>query len=487
MKTISAELKVGIFVVVVILILSYMTFKVEDLGIVWKKGYRLYVVFENVMGLEEKSRIKVAGVDSGIVEKIRLKEGKAELTILMEPQVKIHKDAKASIRMTGLLGDKYLAIWAGSPAESLLKDGDVITYTEPAIDIDMLASELTSAASHISNMAEVFTDIFGEPEKKAVQETIHNLKTIAKNLNEILKENREPLHKTLVKLEGFSEDISRIAKDLENFSKKLGEKGPGLVDDVSKVARDLKEVIEENRVVLKDSMENIKTFSASAGRISERIERGEGTLGKLLKDDKLYDSFTKTMEGAGKSVEAVDRLRTFINFRTEYLTREGDWKGYFDLTLQPRKDKYYILGVTTDPKGMLETIDTTTGGVTTREEKVKSRIEFTAQFAKRIEDFAMRIGMLESTFGVGADYFFKDDRGKISFDVWDFSANEAKAKRAHAKIGMDYKIFKYFFVTGGLDNLLNPNRRGIYVGGGLKFEDEDLKYIFGTAPRLPVP
>jgi phospholipid/cholesterol/gamma-HCH transport system substrate-binding protein len=90
MKT---ELKVGIFAILVILILSYMTFKVSDLGVAWKKGYVLYVKFDNISGLDEKSRVKVAGVDAGVVSEVDLEAGKAKLSLLIEPDVTIYEDA----------------------------------------------------------------------------------------------------------------------------------------------------------------------------------------------------------------------------------------------------------------------------------------------------------------------------------------------------------------------------------------------------------
>ena len=53
--------------------------------------------------------------------------------------------------------------------------------------------------------------------------------------------------------------------------------------------------------------------------------------------------------------------------------------------------------------------------------------------------------------------------------------------------GLDYRVFKFVFVSAGIDNLLNSSRRGIYVGGGIKFEDEDFKYIFGNSTSLSLP
>jgi len=471
MKDLSAELKVGIFAIAVVILLSYMTFKIGDLAPKWRQGYRLYAVFDNISGLDEKSRIKIAGVDAGVVEKIRLKDGRAELTILVDPDVKIYKDAKASLRVSGLLGDKYLALWAGSPTEPVLHDGDTIENIEPAADIDALANELTSAAAHVNDLAESLIDIFGESEKEAISQTIFNLRAITANLDEILKEGKEPFKTTLARL--------------EELSAALEDKGPGLMDELSTAARELRKVVEENRVAVKESVENIKAFSESAESIAQKIDKGEGTLGKLLKDDKLYDSLSKAAEGVCKTMDAVDRLRTFMDFRTEYLTRGGDWKGYFDLTLQPRKDKSYILGVVSDPIGSSEITDKVVSGVTTREEKIERKIEFTAQFAKRFDNLALRIGMIENTFGFGADYFLKDDRAKVSVNMWDFNADEANADKAHMKIGLDYRIYKYIFISGGVDNLLNDNLRGVYVGGGLKFEDEDFKYIFGASPEIP--
>jgi len=488
MKRLSPELKVGIFAIVVILVLSYMTFKVGTLPFTWKKGYRLYVLFDDISGLDEKSRIKIAGVDAGIVEKIRLVDGKAKLTLFIEPDVRIYRNAKASLKMTGLLGDKYLALTTGTPDEPLLRDGDTIINVEPAADIDSLTNELTSAATYMGDLAKTLKEIFGEPERRAMRDAIHNLNTISQDLKDLLKENKEPLHRVLVSLERFSkvldEEGPEFMENLNVVAKNLRDKAPGLMEDLGEVAKELKEVIEENRVTLKESIENIRRLSRSAGNIAQKIEKGEGTLGRLLKDERLYESLSKVAKKVDKTLDAVDKLRTFMDFHSEYNTGEGEWKGYFDLTLQPKKDKYYILGAVADPKGSVETIETTKDGVTTKEEKISSKIEFTAQFAKRFENLALRIGMMESTFGVGADYFFHDDKGRIKMDVWDFSAHEAKAKRAHARIGVDYRIFKYIFISGGIDNLLNENRRGIYIGGGLKFEDEDFKYLFGRSPGI---
>lgn len=470
MKDVSVELKVGIFAVLVIMILTYMTFKVGSLPMIWEKGYRLYVLLDDTSGLDEKSRIRIAGVEAGMVDRIELKEGKAMITLILNRNIKIYKNAEVSLRMSGLLGDRHMALTTGSSDQPLLKHGDHILNVRPVTDIDMLAGKLTSAASNIGDLMSNINGIFGEGEKNAIREAIYNLRDVTSSLKEISEQNKEPLNNIIARFDSFTEA--------------LDEKAPTLIDDLTIAAKELKEIMQENRNAIRDSVHNFKDVSASVGVIAKRLEKGEGTLGKLLQEDELYNSLSKISSEASKSMEVVGNLRTFMDFHTEYNFKDKDWKGYFELALQPRDDKYYIFGITTDPLGSVETIETTTNGTLVREEKLQSEIEFTAQFARRFDNTVLRIGLMENTFGAGADYFFNSDAGRIKFDIWDLSSDEARASEAHARLGVDYQVFKFLFVSGGVDNFLNSRRRGLYLGGGLKFEDEDLKYFLGKMPGV---
>jgi len=470
MKDVSVEFKVGIFAIIVIMVLTYMTFKVGSLPLIWEKGYRLYVVIDDTSGLDEKSRIKIAGVEAGMVEKIDLVEGRAKITLILDPEVKIYQDAEVSLRMAGLLGDRDLAITIGSKDMPLLKNGDSILNIRSATNIDMLAGKLSSAASNIGDLTNNINSMFGEDERNAIKEAIINLRDVTGSLKEIAEQNREPLNNIIARLDTFTEA--------------LDDDGPTLIDDLTIAVKELKAIMQENRNAFRNSVDNFQEISSSVGVIAKRLERGEGTLGKLLQENELYDSLTNVSTQAGKSMEVVGKLRTYMDFHTEYNTKDEEWKGYFELTLQPRDDKYYILGVTTDPMGSVETIETTTNSVLVREEKIESKIEFTAQYARRFDNTVLRVGFMENTFGAGADYFFNNDAGRVKFDIWDMGADEARASEPHARIGVDYRVFKFLFVSGGVDNILNSRRRGMYVGGGLKFEDEDLKYLLGSMPGV---
>jgi phospholipid/cholesterol/gamma-HCH transport system substrate-binding protein len=296
---------------------------------------------------------------------------------------------------------------------------------------------------------------------------VENINSLTASLNSLVEDNREPLSRTLA--------------NMRDFSGSLKTEGPALVENLNRATKELRDMVEENRPGVRSAVESMDS-------ISRKIDSGEGSLGKIIKDDRLYESVNKAVDGVNRTISAVDRFRTFISFQTEYLTKPRDVKGYFYVTLQPRPDRYYILGVVGDPVARVtskETVTTTSSGTTTiREDEIKKKIEFTAQFAGRTGDAVGRIGITENSFGIGGDYFFNDDKGKITADVWDFSKDEQGAKNPHVKVGVDYYVFKNLFLSAGVDNILNKKWRGGYVGAGLRFEDEDFKYLMGTLPKI---
>ena len=498
MRGLSTELKVGFFAVFVMFILTFMTFKVGGLDWLKKEGFIVYVYFRDIAGLDEKTKVKIAGVDAGVIEKIELKEGVAKLTVRVRKDVVLYSDAVASIKATGLLGDKYLEINIGD-RQPQLKNGDSIRNVIELIDIDDMLRKLSKVSENISTLAVSMNEAFGTDESKnALKETVVNLGDITANLNSTIVANDRKMRNVLDNIKNLTASLSEVVdknkaplnatiSNIQDFSGKLKSDGPDLIANLNKATRDLKEIIEENKAAVKSTV-------SSFNNIAQQVDKGEGTLGKLVKDDKLYNSINKAAEGLDRTIGAIDRFKTFITFQADYLTEPKDAKGYFYVTLQPKPDKYYILGVVGDPLGRVSTkkteTTTSTGTTKVKKEVIEKEIEFTAQIAKRFsdtelfKDTALRIGVTESTFGAGADYFFNKDKARASVDIWDFSNDEEGAKNPHVKVGVDYYLFKNVFVTAGADNVLNKKWRGGYAGVGVRFEDEDFKYLFGNLPRI---
>lgn len=488
----STELKVGFFAILVIAVLSYMTFKVTGMDWMKKEGYTVYIYFKNVAGLDEKTKVKIAGVNAGVIEKIELEEGRAKLTVRLNRDVALYTDASASIKAAGLLGDKYLEIKTGREMP-LLTDGETLDNVFEIVDIDDLARNLTAVSENINILAQSLNETFGtEESKEAMRESIQNLRQITANLKDTISVNDKKLRTTLDNINNLASTINELvetnresvtdaANNIRDFSQTLKQDAPLMVENLNKAAQELRGMVEENRPTIKSATDSID-------QIAKKVERGEGTLGKLIQDESLYDSVQKAASGIERTVSAVERFRTFLTFQADYLMEPADSKGYFSLTLQPKPDKYYILGIVNDPVAKVKTKkvirETPEGRRVTKTETIEKEVEFTAQFAKRFNDLALRIGLTENTFGVGADYFFLADRGRITADAWDFSNDEEGAKNPHLKVGLDYYVFKNLFLSAGADNILNSKWRGAYAGAGVRFEDEDIKYLFGTLPSI---
>jgi phospholipid/cholesterol/gamma-HCH transport system substrate-binding protein len=498
MRALSTELKVGFFTVFVLLILAFMTFKVGGLDWMKKEGYTVYVSFRDIAGLDEKTKVKVAGVDAGVIEKIELREGIARLTLRIQRDVPIYSDAVASIKAAGLLGDKYLEINTGSQLPHL-KNGDTIGHVIELVDVDDMLRRLSKVSDSISTLASSLNEAFGSEESKnALKETVLNLGDITANLNQTIVANDRKMRNVLDNIRDLTASLSEFVdknkepltaaiSNMKELSGKVKTDAPELIANLNKAARDLKDLVDENRSAVSST---VQSFS----HIAQRIDKGEGTLGKLVKDEKLYNSINSAAEGLDRTLGAIDRFKTFITFQADYLTASREGKGYFYVTLQPKPDKYYILGIVRDPLGKVSkkrTEITSSSGTSVIEKEVTEKeIEFTAQIAKRFydtemfKDTALRVGITESTFGVGADYFFNEDKGRGSVDIWDFSNDEEDSGKPHVRVGVDYYLFKNLFITAGADNLLNSKRRGGYAGMGVRFQDEDLKYLLGSIPKV---
>lgn len=133
---------VGLFMLVGFAALGYLALQLGEVR--WLTGgstYLLKAEFDNVSGIKKGASVQVAGVVVGSVEKIHLGADQfAVLTMRLENAVKVPADSIASVKSQGIIGDKYIQISLGGD-EELFKEGDTVTETESAIDIESLISK----------------------------------------------------------------------------------------------------------------------------------------------------------------------------------------------------------------------------------------------------------------------------------------------------------------------------------------------------------
>lgn len=139
MKKFDLELSVGIFVLVGIICLGYLSVKLAKMEVFSGDGYELYAVFSDVGGLKEGSTVLIAGMEVGRVKSINMEDYEAKVVLVLPQDVKIQEDAIAAIKTRGLIGEKFLVITPGG-SDTILKPGERIRETLPPVDIEELIS-----------------------------------------------------------------------------------------------------------------------------------------------------------------------------------------------------------------------------------------------------------------------------------------------------------------------------------------------------------
>ena len=140
MNKISTETFVGLFMIAGIICLAYLSVKLGDVNLFGTKQYPLSARFANISGLKEGAEVEIAGVKVGKVSNIKLDEYEAFVELMINPDVQIQEDSIASVRTSGIIGDKYIKIKPGG-AEDYLVANDEIIETESTIDIEELVSK----------------------------------------------------------------------------------------------------------------------------------------------------------------------------------------------------------------------------------------------------------------------------------------------------------------------------------------------------------
>lgn len=489
MFSISSEAKVGLFVLVGLIVLGYMSFQVGQRGFSFKRGYMVEVEFDNAAGLSHDAAVQIAGVEVGRVESIRLKNGKALVTLRLPGEVKLEKDVTAAIKTHGILGDKYIEIVPGTRGAAYLQSGESISRVERQADVDKLLSQLASIADDVKTVTGSLSKVMGgKTGEESIGAILENTRLLTRNLNAVVMNNEATLRAMLENTKQLTGNLNRVVVQNDDKISQVIESLRGASSQMEKTFTSLNDITDGIRrgegtmgqlVKDKGMADRLNKTMASLQEVSDKINKGQGTLGKLVNDDETVNNLNQTLGGINKFINKSEQFRTFISYRGEYLTEKSDAKSYLDLRIQPRQDYFYLLGLVTDPRGRRTVKDITQGGTTTQiTEWDKSGLLFNAQIGKRYQDFVIRGGVFESTGGAGLDFMSFKDRLKLTFEAFDFAAD----RNAHLKAGGELRLLKNIYLNAGWDDFINKSNQSPYVGLSLRFEDDDLKYLLTSVP-----
>ncbi len=475
-----------------------------------KDTYLVYTYYEDATGLTWKSRVQIAGIQVGEVERITLDQARARLDIRVKRDIDIRADACFTKRFPStLLPDALLDLAPGTPRAPSLRD-------LPERDREVkCALESTSVAKLLDSMAKISVDVQNVTRELSemvagsqgsIRQIIKNLEQVSSRINESVGDGQEKIAAILDNTQSFTGTLAGVAEAdqqrYHNIAKNI-EQASSRLDEVLKsvqqlVGSDADEGLKQTMADARSSLKRLNSSMEQVEKVAKNIGEGKGVAGKLLNDERLGEKLSGTIETVSDYVDRLNKLQIQVNLRSEWLLTQSGSKTYAGFALIPRPDKYYLVEIVSDPRGVntqtIERIDSSTpagtASTTTTRTITEQKVSFSVQFAKRFGPATFRIGLIESSGGAGADLHLLDDRLKLSISLYQF-ARPDRPTFPRAKLWADYSFFKYLYATVGTDDFLNAWRAGhfpggpkfavgqdVFFGGGIVFTDEDLKAIF---------
>lgn len=458
------EAKIGLFVVAVLGALLFLSTQVTTFGKWGQEGYIVNAYIDDASGIEQHTHVLMNGVTIGDVEKIEIEGKQVRLSLTIHQGVKIPEDSLIVVAQESLLGSKVLNIIVGDSTTILSANGK-LSQARRYASFDQTSDSVNAAAKELELLLRDFRSTLDEEHRQAIQDLIIAFRDVGVNLDGMIVDNRPDLREAIVNFKnmsaGFNQTAATVNKDLpeimarlnslstriDNLSGSLETKLPDAVDKFVAIEDNISTILVENRSPLKATV-------ASAGAF---FKSGEEAFGKI---DSMLSNFT------------TSELQ--VAMHSDYMMRDQYAKVYLGVTYLPNPETYYMLDLVSGSD-----FNKYPGGTPKHEE---GATYYSAQYGKRFDNLLLRGGLIESTGGVGVDYFTNHDKLKYSAEAYDFNAvNDLRAERMHLKAQVRYQLLKHLELYGGWDNFLNPKSQNLFLGLGMRFIDNDLKYTFGAA------
>jgi len=430
------ELKIGIFIGGAFLVLVVFIFIVGDLTVIFKKkGYNLYVAFDSVAGLEKNAVVRMAGVKAGYVRDIRLAGSRVQVLMNIDSGVQVPQNSKAFLAALGLLGEKYIEIL---PADerNYYQPGETIEGL-PLVSFNQMGTLLLSIGNEVKEMGRSLREMIGGEESIAnFRDTLQNLSSLTTDLKDIFGTSKEEL----------SRSFQASSQAIQKFDQSVGEVSQNL-DELILL---LKNTVQENREEIKTNLKSFKELILKTeeslrllNEALDKINKGEGTVGKLIHQPELYNRAQETVDELQKMIHSFSDFRFSLGLRADYYGESQFLKPALTLRLWPTSDNYLMAQIIHDPW--------------------LDKFTYSAQAGIRWGSFSPRAGIMESKVGAAVDYYVAQDRLRFSVEGFDFN----RRPRPHFRLWTQYSVSKYFYILLGIDDFALAPKRELFFGFGL--------------------
>lgn len=535
----SIETRVGIFVLLALGVFVYMGFHIGAFRFDTDNYNTYEMSFKDISGLSRKADVKIAGVKVGWVKDVSLLttgDVEAKATVMIDKDYALYSDAYAVVRQDGLLGPKYIELIPGDPLMQRLTTGSMLSKPSVApVAVDEILKQFKDIAGNIQEVTESFKDVLGGFEgKEYIKSIFDSIHTTAEHMSSFSTSLDRSISRNEDNIDSFLEignHVRRLSEQLENEVFPSLQNGLNTISQVFE--RDLDRVagqISSTATALEEASIQARDGLRSIGSIADKIDEGKGLLGKIINEDKTYYDLRDAIQGVKNYVTKIDRMQIIFDSHFESMHRQAenylfeDAKGYFNMRIHPSQDYFYVLQLATSEKGFVErherhrlymtennsnerpfntnpvveanTLDlpdwAKLGLVYRRRDENYKRntVKVGLQFGKAFDRIAVRFGLFEGSAGVGVDCDIPliSDRLRwvTTLEVFDTTGWNRKDNgiirdhRAHLKWLNKMFFMRNLYFTFGADDFISKRNATAFIGGGVRFGDDDVKYLLSS-------
>lgn len=507
MKKLVTPFRVGLLVIAAGAFLITFVLFARKGGLSDSESILAWAYFRDASGLAVRGRVQIAGIPVGEIDAITLEGTRAKVFLRIRNDVDLREDAVITKRSESLLGDYLLDLNPGTESAPTLEPGGQIRRVIDTAGMEAVFESLSQITSDIQQVTGALREVLGgEKGQGSLQRIVENLVRLSDSVDATVRRNADRLDSILVNFEGISSDVRGITQSNQADVTRI-------VDNIEFITRDVREVlasvknivgtgegdVKETVASLKETLNKLDSTLGNLEEITRKVKDGEGAAGVLLTDETVGREIRETVQDISRFTSQVTEFQTEVGIQSTYLAAQGRSKNLLSLRLIPKPDKYYLLELVDDPRGtvstqVVQTNPPSEGDPVIQTQKVtKESLKVSIQFAKRWYFTTLRVGLIESTGGVGGDLHLFENALELKLDAFNFAADELRYPRLRATLRA--QAFDHLFVVAGMDDILNAQQRDLstqrliagrdfFVGGGLFFTDDDLKAIL-TATGVP--
>lgn len=294
---IRKEVRIGFFVTLMLFSLYWGVnfLKGRD---VFSKSNTYYAIYEQVSGIQTSAPILIKGFKVGVVSNISYDPKTSEkiiMTFIVDSDYNIPENSQARIFNDGLMGGKAIEIMRGA-SDIYLQDGDTL-YTSMDKDLlevagnefeqfkQMALNVTTELSATLKSINKLVTD-----NNENMNATMSNVASISGALNEVIVEEKESLHSIINSLNTLAKSLESNAGQIDNIIGNV----EGITDSL-------------NTANIPQMVDNLSLVLSSLNTTLEKVNNGEGTVGKFLQDEALYDSLTMATTRMGHLLEDMKK------------------------------------------------------------------------------------------------------------------------------------------------------------------------------------